>query len=151
MNLPNYCYGTSLNFESYPFFGKLRLAFWEQSSPAYFGPFLVQICLILAQNQHLSLYLPNGSSNFVDIWYRNYSDSFLWSLKSGKILPRPFWAVFGPNIDLFWVQHIFEACDWLGTWYEYSKCIHFLWAKWNSFVMNLFISFQLREQMWEVM
>ena len=41
----------------------------EKSSPAHFGPFSVKICLFLGQNQHLSLYLPNGSLNFADFWF----------------------------------------------------------------------------------
>ena len=40
----------------------------EKSSPAHFGPFLVQICPFLAQNQDFGLYLPNGSSNLADFW-----------------------------------------------------------------------------------
>ena len=109
----------SLNFADlcyrklWSFIGKFRFTFPEKSSPAHFGPFLVQICHFLAQNQHLSLYLPNGSLNFVAFWYGNYSYSLLlknWGFKSGKNLSRLFWAVFAPNFYLFGVQHIFEAC-----------------------------------------
>ena len=50
----------------------------------------------------------------------------------------PFWSKFGP----FWVQRIFKTCLWLGTWSEYSNCIHFLIALWNSFKMTLLLVFK---------
>ena len=85
-------------------FVKLRFAVREKSSSAFFGPFSVQICLFLAQNQHLGLYLPNRSLNFDDFWYRNFSYGLLlenWGLQSGKNLAPPILGFFGPNSDLF--------------------------------------------------
>ena len=109
----------------------------EKSSPTHFGPFLVQISHFFAPNHHFGLYLLSDSLNFDDFLYRNYSYGHLlenWGLQSRKIYPRQF----GP----FLVQHIFKACLWLGTWSNYSNCIYFLKALWNSFVMTLFLVFK---------
>ena len=58
----------------------------------------------------------------------------------------PLWYKFGP----FWVQHLLKlVCD-LGL--DLSIVIvYFLKALWNGFVMMLFFSFQMWEQMWELM
>ena len=95
--------------------------FREKSGSAHFGPILVQICPFLAQNQHFSLYLPNGSLNFVDFWYRNLSHGLLlenWGLQSGENLAPPilgpFWSKFAP----FWpkiniLAYIFQTVHWI--------------------------------------
>ena len=74
-----------------------------KSGSAHFGPFLVQICPLLAQNQHFGLYLLNGSLNFANFWYRNLSYGLLLEnrgLGLGKnlVLPilNPFWSKFAP-------------------------------------------------------
>ena len=93
----------------------------EKSSPAHFGPFLVQICPFLAPNQHFGLYLPNGSLNFADFCYINLSYSLLlenWCLQSGKNpappILGPFWSKFAP----FWPKiniwaYIFQTAHWI--------------------------------------
>ena len=77
----------------------------KKSSPNHFGPFLVQICPFLAQNQYFDLYLPNGLFNFADFCCRNLSYGFLlenWCLQSWKKLAPPilgpYWSKFAP----FW-------------------------------------------------
>ena len=87
-------------------------------------------------------YLPNNFLNFADFLYRILSHGLFWKnwgLQSRKSLTPPISIPFCFKFGPFWVQHIFKACLWLGTWSEYSNCIHFLKALWNSFVMTLFL------------
>ena len=63
------------------FFSKIDVYSPEKSSPAHVGPFLVQICPFLAQNQHFSLYLPNDLLNFADFLYKNLFYGFLWKIE----------------------------------------------------------------------
>ena len=60
-----------------------------------------------------------------------------------KNLAPPILDPFGPNLDLFGSNISLKTCLWLGTWSEYSSCIHFRKFLSNSFVMMLFFSFQM--------
>ena len=125
----------------WPFFGKNWL-FWEFLTYNFqtqlwifliFGTELLWISTLSGEPIILCLVLEN------------------WCWQSRKSLAPPILGPFWSKFGSFWVQHIFKTCLWLGTWSKYSNRIHFLKALWNSFVMTLFFSFQMWEQMWELM